>query len=47
MRLTLLEKNVLKTWAVSLSELIFSPLSITALFTLNGVLPERSGSTVL
>ena len=45
--LTILEKKVCRTLAISLSELITSPSSINVIFPLNGVLSERNGSTVL
>ena len=45
--LTILEKKVCRTLAISLSELITSPSSINVIFALNGVLSERNGSTVL
>ena len=41
--LTILEKKVFRTSAISLSELIISPSSINVILTLNGVLSERSG----
>ena len=39
--LTILEKKVFRTLAISLSELITSPSSINVIFALNGVLSER------
>ena len=45
--LTILEKKVFRTSAISLSELIISPSSINAIFALNEVLSERNGLTVL
>ena len=45
--LTILEKKVFRTLAISLSELITSPSSINVIFALNGVLSERNGLTVL
>ena len=45
--LTILEKKVFRTLAISLSELITSPPSINVIFALNGVLSERDGLTVL
>ena len=45
--LTLLEKKVFRTSAVSLSELITSPSSINVIFALDGDFSERNGLTVL
>ena len=45
--LTILEKKVFRTLAISLSELITSPSSINVIFVLNGVLSEKNGLTVL
>ena len=45
--LTILEKKVFRTSAISLFELIISPSSINAIFALNEVLSERNGMTVL
>ena len=45
--LTLLDKKVFRTSAVSLSELITSPSSINVIFALDGDFSERNGLTVL
>ena len=45
--LTILEKEVFRTSAVSLSELLTSPSSINVIFALEGVLSERNKVTVL
>ena len=45
--ITILEKKVFRTSAISLSKLIISPSSVNVIFALNGVLSERNGLTVL
>ena len=45
--LSILEKTVFKASAVSLSELVASPLSVNIIFVLGGVLLKRNGLAVL